>query len=104
MIGWFVWGAMYLARAIEYVVQARWSLIVSFIWFLLLTGFRAFESGINCSVIGIITIALALVSITSELAVAVFDLGGAHLADCVFAMSQPTIPTEIAGFLSKPAS
>ena len=58
-----------------------------------LYGLGAAESGINCSVIGVITVASALVSVTSELAVAVFDLGGARLAGCVFATSQPTILT-----------
>ena len=62
MIGWFFWGAMYLARAIEYAVKAGWSLIVSLVWFLLLVGLGATESGVNCSVVGIITIALAFVS------------------------------------------
>ena len=62
MIGWFVWGAMYLARAIEYAVQAGWSLIVSLVWFLPLVGLGAAESGVDCSVVGIITIALAFVS------------------------------------------
>ena len=45
MIGWFVWGAMYLARAIEYAVQAGWSLIVSPVRFLPLAGLGATESG-----------------------------------------------------------
>ena len=93
MIGWFVWGAMYLARTIEYAVQAGWSLTAPFIRLFPLTGLGAAESGINCSVIGIITIASALVSVTSELAIAVFDLKGARLAGCVFATSQPTILT-----------
>ena len=93
MIGWFVWGAMYLARAIEYAVQAGWSLIVSLVWLLLLVGLGATESGIDCSVVGIITIASAFVPVTSELAVVVLNLGGACLAGCVFAASQPTILT-----------
>ena len=93
MISWFVWGAMYLARAIEYAVQAGWSLIVSLVWFLPLVGLGATESGVDCSVVGIITIASAFVSVTSELAVVVLNLGGACLAGCVFAASQPTILT-----------
>ena len=93
MIGWFVWGAMYLAWAIEYAVQAGWSLIVSFVWFLPLARLGAAESGVDCSVIGIITIASAFVSVTLELVVAVLNLRGACLTGCVFAMSQPTILT-----------
>ena len=93
MIGWFVWGAMYLARAIEYAVQAGWSLIVSLVRLLLLAGLGAAESSVDCSVIGILTVASAFVSVTSELATAVFDLGGACLTCYVFTTSQPTILT-----------
>ena len=93
MIGWFVWGAMDLARTIEYAVQAGWSLIVSFIWLLPLTGLGATESGVDCRVIGVLTISSAFVSVAAELAVAIFDLGGAHFTCCVFATGQPTILT-----------
>src|SRR3990170_4081979 len=93
MIGWFIWGAMYLARTIEYAVQAGWSLTVPFIRLLPLTGLGATESGVNCSVIGVIAIASAFLSVASELAVAAFALGGACHIGCVFAASQPTIVT-----------
>ena len=93
MIGWFFWGAMDLARTIEYAVQAGWSLIVSFIWLLPLTRLGATESGIDCRVIGVVTIASAFVSAALELAVAIFDLGGARFAFCVFATGQPAILT-----------
>ena len=93
MIGWFVWGAMDLARMIEYAVQAGWSLIVSFIWLLPLIGLGATESGVDCRVIGVVTIASTFVSAVSELAVAIFDLGGAHFTCCVFATGHPTILT-----------
>ena len=78
MIGWFVWGAMDLARTVKYAVQAGWSLIVSFIWLLPLTGLGATESGVDCRVIGVVTLASAFVSAALELAVAIFALGGAH--------------------------
>ena len=84
---------MNLAWAIEYAVQARWSRIVSFVWLLPLTGLGATESGVDCRVIGVVTIASAFVSAASELAVAIFDLGGAHFTCCVFATSQPAILT-----------
>ena len=93
MIGWFFWGAMYLARAIEYAVKAGWSLIVSFIWLLPLTVLGATECVFDCRVIGVVTIASAFVSAASELAVAIFDLGGAHFTCCVFATGQPAILT-----------
>ena len=84
---------MDLARTIKYAVQAGWSLIVSFIWLFLLTGLGATESGVDCRVIGVVTIASAFVSAASEHAVAIFDLGGAHFACYVFATGQPAILT-----------
>ena len=84
---------MYLARAIEYAVQAGWSLIVSFVRFVPLAGLGAAESGVDSSVIGVVAIALVFVFAASGLAVAVLDLRGACLAGCVFATSQPTILT-----------
>ena len=47
MIGWFVWGAMNLARAVEYSVQTGRALSISFEWLFPLTGFVASESGID---------------------------------------------------------
>ena len=91
MVGWFFRGAMYLARAIEYAIQAGWSLIVSLVWFLPLVRLGATESGVDCSVVGIITIASAFVSIAPELASAILGLGGACLASCVVTMGQPTV-------------
>ena len=93
MIGWFVWGAMDLARLVKYAVHARWSLIVSLIRLFPLAGLGAAESGVYSSVIGVIAIASAFVSAASELAVAVFGLGGACLADRIFTMSQPAVLT-----------
>ena len=84
---------MYLARTIEYAVQAGWSLIGSFIWLLLLTALGATKSGVDCRVIGVVAIASVFVSAAPELAVAIFGLGGAHFTCCVFATGQPTILT-----------
>ena len=91
MIGWFVWGAMDLARTVEYAVQAGRSFIVSFVGLLPLAGLGATESGVDCGVIGVVTIASAFVPIALELAGAIFDLGGACLAGCVVTTSQPTV-------------
>ena len=93
MIGWFVRGVADLAWAVKYAVHARWSLIVSLIWLFPLTGLGAAESGIYSSFIGVIAIALAFVSAASELAVAIFGLGGAYLAGRVFTTSQPAVLT-----------
>ena len=93
MIGLFVWGAMYLARTIEYAVQAGWSLIVPFVGLLPLAGLGASESGVGRGVIGVVAIASAFVSIAPELASAILGLGGACLAGCVVTTSQPTVLT-----------
>ena len=85
MVGRLVRGAVNLARLIEYSVQAGWSLIVSFIWLLPLTGLGATESGVDCRVVGIVTVASTLVPVASGLAVAVFGLRGASFACSVIA-------------------
>ena len=51
---------MNLARPIEYFVQAGWTIFVSFEWLLLLTGFRAAESGVDRRVFGIFIVASTL--------------------------------------------
>ena len=91
MVGRFVWGAMYLARTIEYAVQAGWSLIVPFVGLLPLAGLGAAESSVNSGVIGVIAIVSAFASIAPELAGAIFSLGGGCFIGCVCAVSQPTI-------------
>ena len=91
MIGWFVWGAMDLARAVEYAVQAGSSLTASSIWLLPLTGLGAIESGVDYRVIGVVAIASVFVSIALELAIAIFSFRGVDVACIVFATGQPTI-------------
>ena len=93
MVGRFVWGAVYLARTIEYVVHAGWSSAAPFVGLLSLAGLGATESNMNCCVIGVIAVASAFVSIALELAGAVLGLGGAYLIGCVFATSQPAVLT-----------
>ena len=61
MIGWLVWGAVYLTRAIEYTVQAGRTRRTLLEWLFPLTGFRAFESGIDCRILGIVAVDAALV-------------------------------------------
>ena len=93
MIGLLVRSAVYLARTVEYVVQAGRSFIVSFVGLLPLAGLGASESGDDCGIIGVISIASAIVSIAPELASAILGLRGACLIGCVFAMSQPVVLT-----------
>ena len=87
MIGRLVRGAMNLARPIEYSVQTRWTILVSFEWLLPLTGFRATESGIDRRVFGIFVIASTLVLIASWLAISIPGFGGASVAGAIASMS-----------------
>ena len=87
MIGLFVWGTMYLARMIEYVIQAGWSLAVPFVGLLSLSGLGAAESGVDGGLISVVAIASTFVSVVPNLSRVVLGLGGACLAGCVFATS-----------------
>ena len=65
MVGWLVGGAMYLTRAIKYTIQTGWARSASYEWLFLLTGFKAFESGIDCRILGIVAVNAALVFVAS---------------------------------------
>ena len=80
MIGWFIRGAMDLTWAIEYVVQARRALIISFIWLLPLTRLGATESGVDRRVLGIITVASSSMFVALWLAVVVSGFRSARFA------------------------
>ena len=82
---------MNLARPIEYFVQTRWTILVSFEWLLPLTRFRATESGIDRHVFGIFVIASALVFVVLWSAIAVSSFGGARVAGAIASMSEPAI-------------
>ena len=71
MVGRLVGGAVNLAGSIEYSVQARWTVFISFEWPLPLTGLGATESGVDRRVFGILVDASALVFIASWLAIAI---------------------------------
>ena len=74
VVGWFIGGAVNLARAIEYAVQTGRARIASFERLFPLTGFRATESGINCRVFGIVAVVAALVFVAPWPAVAIFGI------------------------------
>ena len=76
---------MDLTWTIEYAVQDRRARIVSFIWLLPLTGLRATESGVDGRVLGVVTVALTLVSVASGIAVAISGFRSARLACIVIA-------------------
>ena len=60
-----VTGVVYLTRAIEYTVQTGWARSTSFEWLFPLTGFRAFESGIDCRILSIVAVDAALVFVAT---------------------------------------
>ena len=84
MIGRLIGGAMNLARPIEYYVQTRWTIFVSFEWFLPLTRFRATESVIDCRVFVIVSM---LVLVAPWLAIAVPGFRGALVAGAIASTS-----------------
>ena len=59
--------------------------IVSFIWLLPLNGLGATESGVDCRVVGIVTIVSTLVHVASGLAVAISGFRGVRFACIVSA-------------------
>ena len=65
---------MYLAQAIEYLVQTGRARSISFEWLFPLTGFRAFESGIDCRILTIVAIDAALVFVTTRPAISVLEI------------------------------
>ena len=74
MIGWPFGGAMYLAQAIEYSVQAGRAPRIPFEWLAPLTGFRASESGINCRILSIVTVNAVLLLVATRPAIAVLGI------------------------------
>ena len=85
MIGWFIGGAVDLTWTIQYSVQARWALIVSFIWLLPLTELGATKAGVDRRVISIVTVVSTLVSVASGLAVAISGFRSARFACIIIA-------------------
>ena len=65
---------MYLARAVEYVVQIGRALSISFERLFLLTGFRASESSIDCRIFSIIAVNAMLVLVATRPAIAVLGI------------------------------
>ena len=80
MISWCTWGAVNLAWTVEYAVQTGRARIVSFEWFLLLTGLRAAESGIDNRVFGAIAIVLTLVFAASGLTAVIYGFRSSRFA------------------------
>ena len=91
MVSRLVRGAVNLARSIEYSVQSRSAVLVSFELPLPLTGLGATESGVDRHVFGIFSVALTLVFIASGPAVSVLCFRSARIAGTVAATGKPSI-------------
>ena len=78
---------MNLARPIEYSVQTRWTIFVSFEWLLPLTGFRATESGVDRRVFGIFIVASTLALVASWPTVAISYFKGSRVAGAIASTS-----------------
>ena len=91
MVGWLVRGTVYLTRAIEYTVQAGRTRRTLFEWLFPLTGFRAFESGINCRILSIIAVNAALMFVAMSPAIAVLGIRSTMVLRYVITASQPTV-------------
>ena len=74
MIGWLFRGVVYLARAIEYSVQIGRARTASFEWLFPLTGFRAFEFGIDCRILIVVAVNAAFVFVLTRPAIAVLGI------------------------------
>ena len=85
MVSRLVRGAVNLARSIEYSVQARGTVFVSFEWPLTLTSLGATESGVHCRVFGIVSVVPTFVFIASGPAVVVSGFKSARVVGTVAA-------------------
>ena len=65
---------MYLARAVEYLVQIGRTRSGSFEWLFPLTGFRASESGINCRILSVVSVNEVLVLVATRPAIVVLGI------------------------------
>ena len=92
VVGWLVWGAMNLARALQYAAQTGRSLIISYEWLFPLSGLRSAESGVNCRVFSAVTVVPSLMSVAPWLAISIAAIRSAGMW-CGAAASQPAILT-----------
>ena len=70
---------MYLGQAVEYSVQIGRTRSSSFEWLFPMTGFRAYESGIDCRILTIVAINAAFVFVTTRRAATVLDIRTARI-------------------------
>ena len=79
MVSWLFGGAVYLAQAVEYLVQIGRTRSSSFEWLFPLTGFRASESGIDCRILNIVAVNTAFVFVTTRPAISVLEVRTARI-------------------------
>ena len=78
---------MYLSQAVEYLVQNGRALSILFEWLFLLTGFIAFESGIDYRVFIVVAVNASLVFASTRPAVVVLSIRTASIFTEVVAAS-----------------
>ena len=79
MVSWLFGGAVYLAQAVEYSVQIGRTRSSSFECLFPLTGFRAFESGIDCRILTVIAVNAAFVFFAMRPAISVLEVRTARI-------------------------
>ena len=82
---------MYLAQAVEYSVQTRRAPRIPFEWLLPLTGFRAFESGINCHILSIVPVNAALLLVATRPATTVPGIRITRVLGHIVTTSKPAV-------------
>ena len=82
---------MYLAQAVEYSVQTGWAPRISFEWLFPLTGFIAFESGINYHILSIVAISAALLLVATRPATTVPGIRITRVLGHIIAASKPAV-------------
>ena len=95
VVGRLIGCAMNLAGPLKDFIQAGWTVPVAFERFLLLTGFRATESGIDCSIVCIVVVVSTFIFIAARFTIAIPGLRSVGVARAVASMGQPAILTPI---------
>ena len=82
---------MYLAQAVEYSVQAGPAPRIPFEWLLPPIGFRASESDINCRILSIVSVNVALLLVATRPATTVPGIRITRVLGHIVATSEPTV-------------
>ena len=82
---------MYLAQAVEYLVQTGRAPRIPFEWLFPLTRFRASESGINCHILNIVAVNAALLLVVTRPATIVPGIRITRVLGHIVATSKPAV-------------